>query len=65
MYTWSPYSPTIGQGSDCEFTTIAIQLQVHELGECQDSDSQLAAMKKYLVLGELPLDEHRAVENLY
>ena len=33
-----------------------------ELGERQDLDPQLAAMKKYLVLGELPLDEQRARE---
>jgi len=41
-------------------TTTVDHVLVRELAKRQDSDPQLAAMKKYLVKGELPLYKEKA-----
>jgi len=60
VYSEPTVRPKDGDGTVYQLTTTVDQTQVSETAERQDSDPQLVEMKKYLVKGELPLDEEKA-----
>ena len=61
VYSEPTVRPKDGDGTVYQLTTTVDQTQVSETAERQDSDPQLVEMKKYLVKGELPLDEEKAL----